>query len=53
MNLRLTADDVQDYIHNGATVDLNALSFQPSVFEGVLNAELIEQIQSLSKAKKK
>ena len=53
MNLRLTADDVQDYIHNGATVDLNALSFQPSVFEGVRNAELIEQIQALSKAKKK
>lgn len=53
MNLRLTADDVQDYIHNGATVVLNALSFQPSVFEGVRNAELIEQIQALSKAKKK
>lgn len=53
MNLRLTADDVQDYIHNGATVDLNALSFQSSVFEGVRNAELIEQIQALSKAKKK
>lgn len=53
MNPRLTADDVQDYIHNGVAVDLEALSFQPSVFEGAHNAELIEQIQALSKAKKK
>jgi len=53
MNPRLAADDVQDYIQNGSAIDLNALSFQASVFEGVRNAELIEQIHSLTKAKKK
>lgn len=53
MNKLLLAKDVQDFISVNLRIDISSLVLKPTVFKGIENKELAEQIQSKNKAKSK
>jgi hypothetical protein len=53
MNPRLTEESVQRFISEQSPADVANLVFQPPLFEGIANAEIVYQLEAREKLRKK
>ena len=53
MNPRLTEEYVQRFISKQSPVDVVKLVFQPPLFDGIANAEIVYQLEAREKLRKK
>jgi hypothetical protein len=53
MNPRLTEESVQRFISKQSPADVANLVFQPPLFEGIANAEIVYQLEAREKLRKK
>ena len=53
MNPRLTEESVQQFISKQSPVDVAKLVFQPPLFDGIANAEIVYQLEAREKLRKK